>query len=367
MTNDTRTIDEIERDIADERAQMNDTFDDLQKKFSLDTFVNDLGDMVRDQGGDLGRRVSQTVGRNPAAVAVVGVGLAWLILGKDRTQTTGVADRSSRQGPGRGGVATGRSQRDTDVWTPAGHASEGLPSWYRNAESVPDRHTNGHGVGQGGKSTGNGETSGGMAGRVRDAAGSVRHAISDAAGNWGETASDLTARLSEGLDDLSEESRSRVVSARRAAHEARLSSEAMMNKGVRRASTFYEDQPLVMGAFAAALGAAFGAALPHSRVEDDVMGDSRDRVVAAAETVLREERDKAMATARKVGQTVASEVRSDVKDMGSTVEDLLPEGKSAGGVAVDHASDAAGRVAGRATGKSGQKSAGQKDLGRTKP
>lgn len=361
MTNDTRTIDEIERDIADERAQMNDTFDDLQKKFSLDTFVNDLGDMFRDQGGDLGRRVSQTVGRNPAAVAVVGVGFAWLILGKDRTPSAGVTERSSRQGSGRRGVATGRRTRNTDAWTPGGHAAEGLPSWYRNAESVPDRRTNGRGVGHDGQLTDDAETSGGMAERVRDAAGTVRHAISDAAGSWGETASDLTARLSEGLEDLSEESRSRVVSARRAAHEARLSSKAMINKGARRASTFYEDQPLVIGALAAALGAAFGAALPHSKVEDDVMGDSRDRLVAEAEAVFREERDKAMATARKVGQTVAAEVRSDVKDMGSAVEDLLPEGKSASDVAVDHASDAAGRVAGSATGKSGQS-----DLNRNK-
>ncbi|PWK61462.1 DUF3618 domain-containing protein [Roseicyclus mahoneyensis] len=346
MTNDTRTPDQIERDIVTERAEMSDTFRDLQEKFSVETIFNDISDMVRDQRGEIGRRVSHTVGRNPAAVAVIGVGLAWLLLGKDRSEAVNGEGRRSRQSS---------SRRDAHGWSSGGHASERDPSWYGNTHASPDRRAQGRGLGHDGPSEGEAEGSGGMLGRVRDAADTAGHAISDAAGNWRDKTSDLTARLSHGLEDLSEEARSRVISARRAAHDARVSSEAMMHRGMRGASNLFEDQPLVVGALAVAAGAAIGAMLPHTQLEDDTMGESSDRLFAEAEAVFREERDRAMATARKVGKTVASEVRSDLKDMGSTLGDLLPEGKSASDVMVDHASNAAGRVRDSATGTSGQR------------
>jgi hypothetical protein len=84
MTNDTRTSDDIERDIVAERAQLSDTINDLKEKFSVDAIFNDIGDMFRGHGGDLGRSLSNTVGRNPAAVVLVGVGLAWLFIGQGR-------------------------------------------------------------------------------------------------------------------------------------------------------------------------------------------------------------------------------------------------------------------------------------------
>lgn len=352
MTNDTRTPDQIERDIATERAQMSDTFRDLQEKFSVETILTDISDMVRDQGGELGRRVSQTVGRNPAAVAVIGVGLAWLFLGKDRSEAAHGEGRRSRH----------MSRRRGDHgWSSGGHATDGDPSWYGNTYASPVRPAQCRGAGREGQHASQTDTSGGIMGRAHDAAETAGHAISDAASNWRDKTSDLTARLSHGLEDLTEEARSRVVAARRAAHDARVSSEAMMHKGMRRASNLFEDQPLVVGALAVAAGAAVGAMLPHTQFEDDTMGESRDRLFAEAETVFREERDMAMAAARKVGQTVASEVRGDVKDMGSALGDLLPEGKSAGDVIVEHATDAAGRIKDSANGASGQRGVSRRE------
>ena len=76
MTNDTRTADQIERDIEYERAQMTGTINDLQKKFSVEGMINDVRGMFSEQGGDLGRMVIQTVARNPGAVVLTGIGLA---------------------------------------------------------------------------------------------------------------------------------------------------------------------------------------------------------------------------------------------------------------------------------------------------
>jgi len=192
MTHDTRTTDEIERDIVDERAHLTDTFNDLQKKFSVDTIVNDIGDMVRDQGGELGQRVSQTVSRNPAAVALVGLGLAWLVIGKDRSQSAIRADHGPEHSPARRGGWAGPDPRDSYASSHGGHASEGNPSWSSAPHASPDRRPNG----QGSRNTGDGDASRGVMDRVRNAAGSAGHAMSDARDSWGESASDLSARLS---------------------------------------------------------------------------------------------------------------------------------------------------------------------------
>lgn len=349
MTNDTRTPDEIERDIADERTRMSDTINDLQKKFSVDAIVNDLGDMFRDQGGELGRSISQTVGRNPAAVVLIGVGLAWLVVGKNRQHAANATERQPGHEPGgrrdlpasarwdRGALPKHRSNdspfRDEDQY------------WYGDGQMSGDRRFQGRGTRDGDHDPSNRHDGLNVVmGSIRRASGVVGAAVSDAAGSLGDTASDLTERLSDGLEGLSEEARTRVLSARRTAHEARLASADAMSKGSRAASDLFEDQPLVVGALAVALGAAIGGALPHSRIEDNAMGESSDRLFAEAQAVFRQERDKAMAVAR----TAASDVRDEIGDMGSELrsefDSLLPEDKNLGDVIVDRATDAAARI-----------------------
>ena len=330
MSSDTRTPDDIERDIADQRAQMTGTIGDLQKKFSVDAIVNDVGAMFRDQGGDLGRTISQTVGRNPAAVALVGVGLAWLFIGQDRKDPA--PDR--RSGSGRRNTGYSRASSWDGAHT---QFNGGDRSWYDSgpvarADRFPEHRTQG-GQGEAG--------SNGITDRIQDAASAATSAVSDAAGNLGASARRLTDGLSQGTEDLSEEARERVLAARRAAHEARLSAEDAMNRAGRTAVTFFEDQPLVVGALAAAVGAAIAGALPHSRVEDDAMGESSDRLFAEAEAVFREERDKAMAVLR----SAATDVKEEVTEAGSDLKDLLPEGKNVGDVIADRTAQAASRVA----------------------
>lgn len=357
MTNDTRTTDEIERDIANERAQMSDALNDLQDKFSIGTVVNDIGDMIRDQGGELGQKVGQTVRRNPAAVALVTVGVAWLFLGTDRSKPANGSDRQPPQYFGRREKWAGSARHDSHASPYNRRDTDDDPSWYGGGGSATEHRSNGRNVGRDGQKTDSTNEDKGVSGKARNAVGNVAASLSGVAEGWGDTASDLTARLSQGLEDLSEEAKSRVMSARRAAHEAKQTSQA----GVRRAVNFFEDQPLVAGALAIAVGAAFGAMLPHSKFEDDTMGASRDQLFAEAEKVFREERDKAMLAARKAGKSIASEVRSDVEEMGSTLGDLLPEGKSASDVVTDHMSESAERLLASASGRSQQKDANRND------
>lgn len=347
MTNDTRTADDIERDIEEERARMTGTINELQKKFSVEGIVSDLGAMFRGQGGDLGRTISDTVGRNPAALALVGVGLAWLFIGKGRAEPYAgrqsspdygsYRDRSAAYGRNpervnRGGGGTSYEEEDRFWFDDYGFLDGPEPSAEGNAYTGSQ--------GAEGKSSG-------LSRSLRKGADAVVDAVSNAAAAVRDTAVDLTERLSSGTEDLSEEARTRVLAARRAAHEARIASQAAIKRGGRAATHLFEDQPLVVGALAVAVGAAIGGILPHSRIEDETLGANSDRLFADAQRLFREERNKAMAVAK----VAASEAGSALKDTGSDIAELLPEGKSAGDVIGDYVADAAARVTNSAKGE----------------
>ncbi len=296
MTNNTRTADQIERDISNERAALSDTLHDLQDKFSVKTIVNDIGNMVRDQGGDLGRAVSDTVARNPAAVVLTTVGLAWLFLGQ--------GNKPSR-------ARTPASDYD---WSDQGRG-------HRAANTDDD---------------------------------TIWQKISHRAALVGDKASDLKERLSHGLDDLSEEAKARVLAAREAAHDAQQASQEAMQKNTRRASDFFDDQPLVAGALAVAVGAAIGGLIPHTRLEDDTLGATSDKLYADAQALYREERDKVRAAAK----VAVADVKDEVRKAGEDLQDMLPEGKNVGDVIADRTADAAKRVIDHATEATDGKPAG---------
>jgi hypothetical protein len=343
MTNDYRTADEIERDISAQRAQMSDTINDLQKKFSVDAIVDDLSSMFRTQGGELGRAVSATVGRNPAAVALVGVGLAWLFLGQGNQKPARATEvRWSGRRRQRGTYDTWELQGGWDG--PSGDHAFGDrddDAWYDRTPQ--DRRA--AGGGQSPQSMA--DSSSGVLDTVKDAAATVGDAVSGAASSVGQTASDLTARLSQGLEGLSEEARAKVLAARRRAHDARVASASAMRRGTTAATNLFEDQPLVVGALAVAIGAAVGGALPHSRIEDETLGDSSDRLFAEAQALFRAEKEKAMATVR----SVAADVKEEIRDAATDLANLAPEGKSVATAIVDRAAEAANRVYDRASGE----------------
>ena len=64
--------------------------------------------------------------------------------------------------------------------------------------------------------------------------------------------------------------------------------------------TLMEDQPLVVGAIAMALGAAVGGALPRSRVEDRMFGEQSDRAMETVRTLAKDQGAKVQATASAV-------------------------------------------------------------------
>ena len=65
-----------------------------------------------------------------------------------------------------------------------------------------------------------------------------------------------------------------------------------------------EDNPLAIGIAAAALGAAVGMALPVTRYENELLGDTRNRLMSAAEETTREAINKVEDVAQQVTNTI---------------------------------------------------------------
>lgn len=61
---------------------------------------------------------------------------------------------------------------------------------------------------------------------------------------------------------------------------------------------FYRDQPLIAGSLGIAIGAALGALVPPTEMEDDMFGDASDRSVDAAKSKAAKKYDEVRESAR---------------------------------------------------------------------
>lgn len=96
MTEATPEANRIERDLEHTRSRLDATIDALQQKLSPgEIFEQALDYMKESGGGEFGRNLVATMRDNPVPVALVGIGLAWLMV-------AGPREGSRRDGRGRG-------------------------------------------------------------------------------------------------------------------------------------------------------------------------------------------------------------------------------------------------------------------------
>lgn len=375
MPDDHRTPDQIERDIERDRAKLADAFDALQDKFSPEAVVREVADGFRRHGGEFGTAVTRSVKQNPLALAVTGVGLAWLMFGRSHVDPAEPIRRSGRDAargtyPGED-FDTGYSPHPAGAYaahdrydgaSPSGDPQRAgrprvghyYPAWARlELDDDRDEHDDD------GPSLG--ERASGAATAAGDAARSAGSAVAEGAESAKDRASRAGERLARGTEDLSEAARDRILAARKRAVEtaARAEAAARRNyaKGRDATADFIEEQPLVAGALALAVGAALAGALPRTRREDEALGATRDELFDEAERIFHEERDKA----ERVARAAADEAVAIVEEKRDAADAAAPGTKSAAEAAADEVRDAGQRVA-----EAARKSAENEDLGRPK-
>jgi hypothetical protein len=236
MSTDSRTPEEIERDIQRERAQLSSSLEALQERFSIEGITRQVADQLKRHGSDFGQSALESAKSNPVALALTGVGLVWM-MASDARRSGSHGDSASPRGST--GTSTPGSGSGSERWD----RMKADASWY------------GH--------------------RAR------------------ASAEDLRSRLHEGTEHLSDSARKRVVEAREAAYQAQSQIERTAGGGSKQLIEFYREQPIVAGAMALAFGAALGALLPSTETEDSAFGETSDRLFEEAERIFKEETGKA--------------------------------------------------------------------------
>ncbi|WP_285295797.1 DUF3618 domain-containing protein [Aureimonas altamirensis] len=340
MSTDTERL---AREAEQHRSQVDSTLDQLKDRFSVGQIVDELSRYVQQgQASEMVKNLNRQVRDNPLALGLVGAGIAWLLVGQ------GVRDESSK--------LKGRYNdwRDDDASFDRDRTSGG---GYPIADDRP--HTVGSGpyAGPAGSSQDSGPS---VPDRARGAASSVSDATSSAVGGVSGAASSAASNIAgaarsagSGVSGAAQNAGATLSTAANAAsdgvsralHDAQ---DVAYNAGERAASygrraqrsflDTLQEEPLIVGAVALAIGAAVGAALPATRREDQLFGGARDRLRDDAISYGHDALDKAGHAASEAYKAGSEEAdRKGLKPEGG--ETLAQKVSAVAGKAAEAAKD----------------------------
>lgn len=317
-TSESSRAAEIEREIAQDRRRIEDRLDAIQQRMSPGQLVDEVLAYAKSSGGgEYASNLGSAVKNNPIPMALVGVGLAWLMAGP-KTSLASYADRSQPAYP----LATIRGElRRTGPVEMEGdrrysHFRDSSGSRFKALTDEAGRRA-GHFVDESGK------TFRGFS----DATGQQIHDIRDEAGKLFDDASGWVSKSWEDLTSSVGKIGEQAAGAGRGA----LETGSHLNDAILK---HFKDQPLVGGALAFAVGAAIGAALPHTRAEDEAVGEAADKLkdqishqvsssVDKAGQLASEVYDKAVSAAADIHDTARDRIVEEaaaVKDQGQRTD-----------------------------------------------
>ena len=316
-----RSVSELEREVDRERERVSATIDELQARASVGSLVDQLVKAVGENGGEVSRNLGRSLRDNPLAALLTGVGLAWLMAGSGRPRD----EAQDWDDPDSDDLRYGRDRlSEAPMPSASSYGSSAEGAWPRSEYSDPSAETE----------------EGGLRERVADVAGRVGEGVSDAVAGVRERASEMShsagARLARAGDTIRGAGgavRHRAGAARRSA----AGTSDYMRNGL---DTLIEDQPLVAGAIAMALGAAVGGALPRSRVEDRMFGEQSDRAMETVRTLAKDQGAKVQATA----SAVVDEALNIADEASAELGAKLPSGEEIVDAAESKVREAASRL-----------------------
>ena len=99
MSDEHRSIEEIERDIELKRANIGAGIAELQDRLSPEKIVSDAKSVLQQNFAEFAEPVARAARTNPLAVALIGVGLAWLLASASRPATGKVRQSFKKPAP----------------------------------------------------------------------------------------------------------------------------------------------------------------------------------------------------------------------------------------------------------------------------
>lgn len=313
----TETPRQAEREVERARADLSHTLDALRERLTFGQIFDEArAQFLGSGGGEFTTNLSRQVRENPLPVALVGLGVLWMMMGerggRARTHAVRVHPSETGRGPGRGqGYLEGAGERAQQAAAQMGMSLRTTTETMRGAgESAAERARQ--------AAAGAGESMRSMAGTVGE---TMRHA-GESATEWMEQARGAARYAGDGAGQVGQ-------------------------RTMQSFNKMLEEQPLLLGAIGIALGAVVGALLPSTRIEDQYLGETRDQLRDAIAEQGGELYERGKATATEAYRAAADEARA---------QGLMPE--ETGGKPLAEKAEDVLRKAGEAAREAGQREAG---------
>ncbi|MDQ3130188.1 MAG: DUF3618 domain-containing protein [Acidobacteriota bacterium] len=166
-------------------------------------------------------------------------------------------------------------------------------------------------------------------GKIGDAAGSAYDSVSGAASSAIGSVGNVAGSAYEGVTGAAGDAYSGVSNAASSAYSgvSSAASDAYEKVGefgsqAREQYDYYiEENPLAVGAVALALGAAVGLSIPSTRYEGQLLGETRDNLLAKAQDAAGDLVDKVKQVAGEAQKTLTDEVKNAAGEVQKTIGD----------------------------------------------
>ena len=283
----TRNLAQIEADLERDRNALADSLGHLRNRLTMDSLLEEAKSVALSNLGPLTRGLDRTVRANPLAVAVIGAGVAWLALGR----RGGGGQDQPPSDPLAGTKYEAMSRWEDEGGPPAPLPEPDSSKWLDDTDRLHTRAL---------------AALSHIATKAKDRVWSVERTAEDRALVVAQFAADARQSLRHGLENLPAAAQDQIAALREKAYVAHRSA-------VQRTGRMIEDDPLLAGCIALAMGSGLAAALPRTAIEDRLLGAERDRLVEQAKTVLQEERARAADVVASLAGTLRHELHSAMR------------------------------------------------------
>jgi hypothetical protein len=283
----------IRADIDRTRANMDETINAIDSKLTPSQLLLEAWGLLKGGSGAGASRIMRMAREHPLPSLVIGAGVSWMLLESSRGDG-GARRRTSRYD---------NRRFDSDD---AGSGSYG----YGESRYAADRDWDERSRYGGGKLASAGRAIKDAASGTREAASSAVDKVGDLAGHAGEKVGELADQAGEKLGQAAGAVRETASElGERTRHQARRAKRGFWN--------LLEERPLSVGAVTLALGVLAGLSIPSTEREDELMGETRDRLLDQAKETGREVLDKGKQVAHTTVETLKDEAER---------QDLTPGG-----------------------------------------
>ncbi len=301
-----RSSEQIRKEIDATRSEMDSTVDALEDKFSPGQLLDQVTGMFGGSGGTTSS-VTRTLRDNPVPAVLIGTGLAWMTI----DSLTGHDDEESYRLRAR----YGRSGAHLDEYGEPYYAEYSSELDERHTESKPERAKE----------------------KLSDAGDSMKHGWESAKESVSDGAESAKNKMKSGTSSARESLSDAGESMHHTADRIRRKS----RRGVRQARLGFwqamEENPLVVGAAAMAVGLIAGLTVPTTEWEDETMGEVSDQLKHEAKETASEVAEKS----KRVAREAASEAKREADRQGVGASHMADKVKEVARSAKDAAKETA--------------------------